>query len=103
MQPYSFLYLLEGGLGDNLKIIKRYKTVYTNPNGDGFKFDQNEQKIRDRYATKIKRARKLSKTNGKRVWKDLINRTQSRINRYQDEHGRLSDGDLTLTFDRELK
>jgi hypothetical protein len=91
MKNLNPLYLTEGPIGDNLKLIKAFQK-YGNPNRLKIStFNRNAKKLRDRYAKKILDLKKMDPKAAKKEYKRLLSTTSYRVDKYRDKYGELPD------------
>lgn len=100
MKNLNPLYLTEGPVGDNVKLIKAYQS-YINPNkGNSLLFKQNTKLLRDKYARKILGAKKDSSKSAKDLYRKLKNSTSYRVEKYRRMYGDLPEGTSKAIFTR---
>lgn len=100
MKNLNPLYLTEGAIGNNVRIIKAYQKMLRPNKGDPFLFNQNTKILRDRYAKRILDAGKPKSLERKKEHKKLINYTSNRVEKYIRDNGELPSDLLYNAFKR---
>jgi hypothetical protein len=100
MKNLNPLYLTEGPVGDNVKLIKAFQS-YIYPNrGNPYLFQQNTKILRDRYARKILDAKKDGPKKAKDLYRKLKNSSSYTVEKYRRMYGDLPEGTSEAIFTR---
>jgi len=86
-RQYSFL--LEGPIGDNLKISVAHKLMKYPSGGDANLFWQNVAAKRKDYAKQLLSAKRQGRQQLMDTRKRLLDNSERQINRWEDQHGQL--------------